>query len=659
MPLDPLPDRPLVSVIVPSYNQGRFIRDTIESTLSQPYRPLELVVIDGASTDETLEVLKSYAGVPELRWWSEPDSGVVEAVNKGFERARGQIGAIQSSDDFYLPDVIGQAVDALVEDSDLGFVYGDIIKVDSEGRELMRTDLPPFTLERMLSCQTWVPQPSTFFRLDLAKRLGGWRGDIPYAPDTDLWIKIAFRSRVRKLDVVMAKRRMHEAQRDTQGTKVADSYGRMIDTSEDIAHAPKNLRRAAKAGKLLNANRYGYGDSYWTKLWRQWRAAMLYPPVFKMVPAAAFVPGWYPLRGLATRIARVCRGRGAAANERFGLRTKAGVLLIDGPRYAWRLAQKGGWIHLRNRGDTLQPASDGLGVAFESDSSTDLHACHVFPALGRIAMKRATAEWPFSMESGSRLQENARLTFVIPHRGRARVPGLIAVLRSVLAQQDVPVECIVVEQNAAREVEGLPEGVRYIHLPHPSGDDAWRKCWAFNVGVAAAQTDIVVCHDSDILVPMDYGREILRLMAEADWEIVHLHRFLFCLDEADTARVVQSGQLASGIIPERVRQGWKGGTLAIRRESYFRVGGFDESFVGWTGEDMEFYDRCRVLKGWRFGYLPFIHLWHPPQPSKVSAGDRARNSEHTEEVMAVSREERVARLCQSGQMERAEEMRVG
>src|SRR5437773_2348908 len=115
--------RPLVSVIVPSFNQGKYIRETIDSILAQDYRPLEVLVIDGASTDETLDVLRSYADRPELRWWSERDAGVVDAVNKGLARASGEIVAIQSSDDLYVPGAVAAAVEALADGAVLA--YGD------------------------------------------------------------------------------------------------------------------------------------------------------------------------------------------------------------------------------------------------------------------------------------------------------------------------------------------------------------------------------------------------------------------------------------------------------------------------------------------------------------------------------------------------------
>ena len=160
---------PLVSIIVPSFNQGAYIKETLESILTQDYRPLEVIVVDGASTDNTVEVLQSYDAIPEVKWVSEPDSGVVEAVNKGFARSQGEIGGIQSSDDAYLPDAVRCGVQALLEDNNLGFVYGDIAKIDANGTELSRTNLAPFSIEAALAMETWIPQPSTFFRMSLAK----------------------------------------------------------------------------------------------------------------------------------------------------------------------------------------------------------------------------------------------------------------------------------------------------------------------------------------------------------------------------------------------------------------------------------------------------------------------------------------------------------
>jgi glycosyltransferase involved in cell wall biosynthesis len=289
---------PLVSIIVPSFNQGRFIRETLESCLAQDYRPLEVVVVDGASTDETIEVLKGYSGISELRWVSEPDSGVVEAVNKGLAMAQGEFAAIQSSDDCYLPGAVTHAVRALQRDPGLGFVFGDILKIDAQSQELGRSALGAFSVEAVLAVQTWIPQPSCFFRLGLARELGGWREAVPYAADTDLWFRMMLRMGGRKLDRIMAKRRMHKAQRDTRGDRVIRDYARMIADLFELYGAPEGLRAAADAGVLLQMNRYGYGDPESVKQERREQAERMYPPLAQRPRMALWKRAWSILRGV-------------------------------------------------------------------------------------------------------------------------------------------------------------------------------------------------------------------------------------------------------------------------------------------------------------------------------------------------------------------------
>src|SRR5262249_60454279 len=103
--------RPLVSIVVPSFNQGRFIAETVRSCLGQCYRPIEILVQDGGSTDDTISVLRSL-DAPELYWVSEADEGVVDAVNKGLSRAKGEILSIQSSDDVFLGGGVGATGEA-------------------------------------------------------------------------------------------------------------------------------------------------------------------------------------------------------------------------------------------------------------------------------------------------------------------------------------------------------------------------------------------------------------------------------------------------------------------------------------------------------------------------------------------------------------------
>ncbi len=272
-----LPDQPLVSILVPSYNQGQFIRDTIDSILEQDYRPLKIQVVDGASTDDTLRVLESYGDCEELSWVSEPDDGVVDAVNKGFKLIEGDICGIQSSDDVYLPGAISAAVDAMKADSQLGLVYGDTIKVDAEGNELLRKCIGPWSLENVLKLKTWIPQPSAFFRSSLLSLCGGWNPAVPYAADTDLWLRMWFRTRVQKVDQFWSMRRMHDAQRDTQGHRIIRDYCKMIDQSPDIANAPESIQRAAQAGKHLIHVRYNDETAGLANAYHRYRAGQLCP----------------------------------------------------------------------------------------------------------------------------------------------------------------------------------------------------------------------------------------------------------------------------------------------------------------------------------------------------------------------------------------------
>ncbi len=292
--------QPLVSIIIPSFNQGKFIRKTLESIFEQDYRPLEVIVVDGASKDETVSVLKTFSHHSELKWISEPDKGVVDAVNKGFSRATGTFAAIQSSDDYYLPGAVSSAVAALQADSSLGFVFGDVVKVDAEGRELDRTQLIPYSLENVLAVRAWIPQPSTFFRLSLAKELGGWRETVPYAADTDLWLRMAFKAGARKIDRLMAGRTMHEAQRDKHGDRIVRDYFRMLDELQPLRVASTSLQRAAAVGRLRMKARYQPPMGYWAGWRLRVQTAWADPTSLRHMDLLSLLPGWYPLRGHLT-----------------------------------------------------------------------------------------------------------------------------------------------------------------------------------------------------------------------------------------------------------------------------------------------------------------------------------------------------------------------
>ena len=267
---------PLVSIIVPSFNQGRFIRATIDSILSQDYRPLQIHVIDGGSRDETVDVLKSYGDIPELQWISEPDKGVVDAVNKGFHQVSGDIVGIQSSDDTYAAGAVRQAVETLQKNPDCGLVYGDTVKIDADGKEISRNQIGPFSIENFFLFRTWIPQPSAFFRRKMLDVCGGWDDRVPYAADTDLWMRMMFKAKVIKQDSFWSQRRIHDAQRDTQVARISRDFCRMIDQSADVAQASTEVQRMAEAAKHLIQVRYNGTNSDWNVAWHLWQAGWIH-----------------------------------------------------------------------------------------------------------------------------------------------------------------------------------------------------------------------------------------------------------------------------------------------------------------------------------------------------------------------------------------------
>jgi len=236
----------LLSVIVPSFNQGQYIRETLDSILAQEHRPLEVLVIDGGSTDDTVDVLRSYGDLPELQWWSEPDQGVVDAVNKGLARVKGELVGIQSSDDAYAPGAFTPVVEAFRAAPELGLVYGDVEYIDAASRTTGCTHLPPFDLRQYIGKRTYIPQPAAFFTAAAMRAAGPWRADVSYAADAEFFLRIAERFPVRKLDRTLARYRYHPAQRDKEATRIPRDWAKAIEPW--TRHPDALTRRSARAG---------------------------------------------------------------------------------------------------------------------------------------------------------------------------------------------------------------------------------------------------------------------------------------------------------------------------------------------------------------------------------------------------------------------------
>jgi hypothetical protein len=307
------------------------------------------------------------------------------------------------------------------------------------------------------------------------------------------------------------------------------------------------------------------------------------------------------------------------------IRQNLGVLLKDVPRFRRAFVNSGagfqsdsmGWVSLCNRIELLQENPTGRGVQCSWQWGSDLAACNVWPSLGRQLMQATLEEWPicFAGELGG-YSGTPSVSFIIAHAGRDRLAQLHRTIRSIFAQTDCAVEVIVVDQSPEPVVSSLPEGIHYCHLSKKGVPEGWHKSWAYNVGARLGRSDILVFQDGDVCVPQTYAREVHRTLTTDGYDAASIQRLLFYLDSMSTDRVERRDSLGGHLTPERVLQNWKGGTIAVRRDTFFRLGGFDEGFVDWGGEDDEFYDRCSAVKHCRFGYLPFVHLWHKPQSGR-------------------------------------------
>jgi len=344
------------------------------------------------------------------------------------------------------------------------------------------------------------------------------------------------------------------------------------------------------------------------------------------------------------------------------LRNLAGALALDWPRYQWAFHSKGaGWVRLCNRHERLEHRTDERGVRCVWPWTSTLYAPRVLPSLGLGLLRRAEREHPFHFAREPKaLGAPPQLTFIIGHRGRTRLPHLLVTLGSIAAQQGAHCETIVVEQSVAPEIrEDLPPWVRYVHTPLPHPAMPYCRAWAFNVGARLARGSVLCLHDNDLPAPADYALEHLGYLARG-YQVVNLKRFIFYLDPNATDALFGqwvSGASASGGLwgeggkpmtpPEKILQNaLGGGSLVIDRAAYFAIGGFDEAFVGWGGEDNELWELVQTLRLYPYGYLPMLHLWHPAQPDK--GHDRGRGgltASLFDARMALPVAQRIEELC--------------
>ena len=252
--------RPLVSIITPSFNQAAFLPATLHSILSQDYQRLELIVMDGGSTDGSVAILEQQTD-PRLIWVSEPDRGQSHAINKGLARARGEFLTYLNSDDLLLPHTVAFIVDYFEQHPRVDLITGDCQYMTNAGHPVRVAEGRAFSLQNTLAWQGYVLQPGAFWRRRVTERIGGFDESLHYTMDLDYWLRAAIAGfELRYVPGIRASFRLHE-----ESKTVSQSPGFWRDRRHMLEklYALPNLPETAQASR---ADAFAYVDWHDAKM---------------------------------------------------------------------------------------------------------------------------------------------------------------------------------------------------------------------------------------------------------------------------------------------------------------------------------------------------------------------------------------------------------
>ena len=246
---------PRISIVTPSFNQGRYLEQTIRSVLDQGYPNLEYIICDGGSTDGSVEIIRKYE--KQLAWWcSEKDRGQSHAINKGLERASGDLYAYINSDDYYLPGTLDRVAAAYQDGGK--FIVGWAQYLEPNG------DFRPYPVQQHSEPSDWlimnpIPQQSSFWATSLFKQLGPFREDLHFSFDYEYWLRIRFKGGVgpHVVHQCLAIFRLHEASK-TMSAEAPFEHDDAILLREYmpyLSRADRRIVRGAHRRRRARANR--------------------------------------------------------------------------------------------------------------------------------------------------------------------------------------------------------------------------------------------------------------------------------------------------------------------------------------------------------------------------------------------------------------------
>lgn len=275
-------DRPLVTIITPSYNQAQFLEETILSVLNQDYPHLEYWVIDGGSDDGSLDIIKKYAD--RLSGWvSEKDNGQADAINNGIGFVKGEIVAWLNSDDVYRPNAITSAVQALSDHPQAGMVFSDVASIDEFGEVFNLMHYGDWGLPDLMAFKI-IGQAGVFMRRSVLNQVGLLDPTYHYLLDHHLWLRIGLVSKIQYIEnEVWAAARMHAGAKNVAHAKQfgAEAYrlASWIEREEAFKPYLGDNRKKIWAGAYRLDGFYLLDGGYpKLALGAYWKALKTYPP---------------------------------------------------------------------------------------------------------------------------------------------------------------------------------------------------------------------------------------------------------------------------------------------------------------------------------------------------------------------------------------------
>ncbi|MHB8807074.1 MAG: glycosyltransferase family 2 protein [Anaerolineaceae bacterium] len=272
--------QPLVSIVTPSFNQAAFLESTITSVLNQDYPNLEYLLVDGKSTDGSVEIIKKYAD--RIAWWvSEADQGQADAINKGLEHAKGEIIGWLNSDDIYLPGTLPTIARFFQDHPDVGLVFGDLLAIDENGEQINTLRYADYKMQDLMAFHI-IGQPAVFFRKEVLEKTGYLDLSYHYLLDHQLWIRMAGITTIQHIPQVLAGARYHVGAKNvTAAEQFGEEAYRIVDWMRTYAKTSSilpGIEKKVLAGACLIDGRYLLdGGKGWAAFKAYGRSIFLHP----------------------------------------------------------------------------------------------------------------------------------------------------------------------------------------------------------------------------------------------------------------------------------------------------------------------------------------------------------------------------------------------